>query len=218
MKTTESRERIQEALQYAVRRVIKRGEDFAQLAASRGPTMAESDAVFSDYVAAADIINAASLQFCGYGRESTEYRIPEYNPELHMSSDIAIPVTVQGYWSDVITIRIKRTHGMGEKPAWWPMVSYASGGFEECSAEGYLKATENFASALMAATAYARELAANAEQLEQDYQEQTARQRRLFDEFVARNHPERVEQTVAQANAKLAQSVAKFAQTEGESK
>lgn len=95
------------------------------------------------------------------------YTIPDYDPAKHMFSNVVIQVKVEGFWSTPITIRLNRDFD----GLWHPDVSHSSGGNErQTDDEGYLRATDNLAYALLAATTYARALAAESARLESDYQ------------------------------------------------
>lgn len=92
-----------------------------------------------------------------------------------------IPVHVEGFWSDVITIAIVRKSGIMEEPSAWSFhVSRSSGGYNQ--GDDDLQATLNFAHANIAAVQYCRELQKNQAGLEQAFQKYRAEVLKKYEE------------------------------------
>jgi len=84
-----------------------------------------------------------------------------------LSGSYQIEVSVAGFWSNPITIRMRREY---DAPVWHIEVSHSSGGFE--ATEDSMQSNENFALAYLAAINYARELQSeeSSKMLEDAYQ------------------------------------------------
>jgi len=101
----------------------------------------------------------------------TTSTLPYNIPELNMSevgNYNTLRVTVEGFWSDVVNISIRRIGYDYKKPSEWTFsVSHSSGGFSEDYDN--LQATINFGLANIAAAEYCRELKKRVNEIEEAY-------------------------------------------------
>jgi hypothetical protein len=97
--------------------------------------------------------------------------LPYNIPELNMSeigNYNTLQVTVEGFWSDVISITVRRFGYDYTKPSEWTFsVSHSSGGFNDKFDN--LQASINFGLANIAAAEYCRELQKRVNELEEAY-------------------------------------------------
>lgn len=88
-----------------------------------------------------------------------------------VQSNNYLRVSVDGYWSEPVSISVTRKSFDPEKPGKWEFeVSNSSGGKDDKEID-YLTSSVNFAHAILAAVEYCRELEANQDWLESCYKE-----------------------------------------------
>jgi hypothetical protein len=143
--------------------------------------------------------------------------LPYSISELNMSevgNYNTLRVTVEGFWSDVVNISIRRIGYDYKKPSEWVFsVSHSSGGFSEDYDN--LQATINFGLANIAAAEYCRELEKRVNEIEEAYVRNIAaaiaaadEQNRIREEKL-KTDPE-IGDVIAKANIK--QMMAEFAE------
>jgi hypothetical protein len=93
------------------------------------------------------------------------YNIPELNISEVCSNYTHLRVTVDGFWSDVVSITIHRVgYNYAEPSEWTFNVSHSSGGFVDKF--DHLQASINFGLANIAAAEYCRELQQRVDEIE----------------------------------------------------
>jgi hypothetical protein len=113
--------------------------------------------------------------------------IPEFDAFNAGHGSMHIPVHVHGFWSDVITIHVRRdTHWQIDRdsrpaPTWDIEIIHSSGGRDTDEVKDDVLAHEYFAHAVLAACHMARKIRSQTEVLEKAYQERQAKEQAFLE-------------------------------------
>jgi hypothetical protein len=113
--------------------------------------------------------------------------IPEFDAFHAGSGSMHIPVSVHGFWSDTISIYVRRnshwTVDRDVRPAatWEVEITHSSGGRDTDEVKDDVLAHEYFAHAVLAACHLARKIRSDVDRLEKVYQERQAKEQEALD-------------------------------------